>query len=65
MHGGRSVSQRTTPTAAQEAVVQAKAVGVAGVAVTVALRQAGHRASPSAMSVGAAARWGIGHVSIA
>jgi hypothetical protein len=37
---------------AQEAVVQAKAVGT----ITVALHQAGRRASPPAMSVGAAAR---------
>jgi hypothetical protein len=51
--------------AAQEAVAQAKAMGAAGVVVAVALHQAGHRASPPVMSVGAIARWSIGHVSVA
>ncbi len=56
---------RTTPVAVQEAVAQAKAVGAAGVAVTVALHQAGHQASPLTTSVGAVARWSIGHASVA
>jgi hypothetical protein len=34
-----------------------------GVAVVVALHQAGHRASPPGTSVGAVARWGIRHAS--
>jgi hypothetical protein len=55
----------TTPAAAQEAVAQAKVVGAAGVTVAVALHQVGHRASPPMMSVGVAARWGIGHTSVA
>jgi hypothetical protein len=59
------VRLRTTLTAAQEAVAQAKAVGAVGVAVTVALHQADRRANPPAMSVDAAARWGIGRVSAA
>jgi hypothetical protein len=64
MRGGRSVRWRTTLAVAQEAVAQAKVVGAAGVAVVVALHQAGHRASPSAMSVGTTVRWGIWHASV-
>jgi hypothetical protein len=57
--------QRTTLAVAQEAVAQAKAMGVAGVAVAVALHQVGHRATPPTTSVGAVVRWGIGHASVA
>jgi hypothetical protein len=46
-----------------EAVAQAKAVSAGAVAV--ALHQVGRRASLPVMSVGAVARWGIGHVSVA
>jgi hypothetical protein len=42
-----------------------KGRGAAGVAVTVALHHVDRRASPPAMSVGTAARWGIGRVSAA
>jgi hypothetical protein len=42
MPGGRSVRQRTTPAASQEAMAQAKAVGAARVAVAVFLHQACH-----------------------
>jgi hypothetical protein len=49
---GRSVRQRSTPAAVQEAMAQAKAVGTA----EVALYQAGRRASPPTTSVGAVAR---------
>jgi ribosomal protein S11 len=63
--GGRNARRRTTPAATQEAVAVAKAVGAAGVTVAAALHQVGHRASPPVISVGAAARWGIGRVSAA
>jgi hypothetical protein len=46
-------------------VALAKAMGMAGVAIAVALHQAGRQASPLEMSVGAVARWGIGRVSAA
>jgi hypothetical protein len=65
MPGGRSVRQRTPPTLAQEVLAQGKVVGTVGVAVAVALHQAGHRPSPPATSVDAVARWGIGHASLA
>jgi hypothetical protein len=42
-----------------------KGRGAAGVAVTVALHHIDRRASPPAMSVGTAVRWGIGRVSAA
>jgi hypothetical protein len=60
-HGGRSARWRTTPAAVQEAVALAKAVGAARVMGAVAF----HQANPPVMSVGAAARWGIGSVSAA
>jgi hypothetical protein len=43
----------------------ARGGGAAGVAVAVALHQAGRRASPPVMSVSVVARWGIGRVSAA
>jgi hypothetical protein len=43
----------------------ARGGGATGVTIAVALHQAGHRASPPVMSVGAVAGWGIGRVSAA
>jgi hypothetical protein len=57
--------QRTTSVAAQEAVVQAKAMGVAEVTVVAALHQVDRRTSSPVMSVDITVRWGIGHVSVA
>jgi hypothetical protein len=65
MRGGRSTRRRTTPAVAQEVVVQAKAVGAAGVVGAAALHQVGHRASPPTTSVSTAVRWSIGRVSAA
>jgi hypothetical protein len=42
-------------------VAQAKAVGAARVMGVVSLHRASHQTSPSAMSAGTVARWGIGH----